>query len=138
MLEEPAWHRFLFSQIIAAFVASRLFLRVTHSHPARRCYQLQNTASRRTWGQQGGNVRLNPDNACFQELSDVFGEDVHRIASVDDLRHLDYLERVVKETLRLFPSIPQFGRSVSQDMTLPSGYTVSMPCAMHVGPPKAL
>ncbi|KAJ1528525.1 hypothetical protein ONE63_006931 [Megalurothrips usitatus] len=69
-------------------------------------------------------LRQDVQDKIVQELSDVFGDDPDRVATMDDLRHLEYLERVIKETMRMFPSIPQYGRSISHDMELPSGYTL--------------
>ncbi|KAE8751143.1 Cytochrome P450 CYP4 [Frankliniella occidentalis] len=69
-------------------------------------------------------LRQDVQDRIVQEITSVFGEDVDRAGTMDDMRHLEYLERVIKETLRMFPSIPQFGRSPSQDIELPSGHKV--------------
>ncbi|CAH2075152.1 unnamed protein product, partial [Iphiclides podalirius] len=55
-----------------------------------------------------------------QEIQEVFG-DSERPLIKDDLLKLKYLERVVKESLRLFPPVPFIIRKVLQDITLPSG-----------------
>lgn len=35
---------------------------------------------------------------------------------MDDLKKLDYIECVMKETLRILPSIPFFGRKLTDDL----------------------
>ncbi|XP_014363766.2 cytochrome P450 4c21 [Papilio machaon] len=56
----------------------------------------------------------------YQELLDVFGTSDRPIVK-EDLSKLKYLERVVKESLRLFPPVPFIIRKVLKDILLPSG-----------------
>ncbi|KAJ0180020.1 hypothetical protein K1T71_004611 [Dendrolimus kikuchii] len=56
----------------------------------------------------------------YQELVEVFG-DMERPLEKEDLLKLKYLERVVKESLRLFPPVPFIVRKVLEDIKLPSG-----------------
>ncbi|KAI8428536.1 hypothetical protein MSG28_007305 [Choristoneura fumiferana] len=56
----------------------------------------------------------------LQELDEVFG-DSDRLFEKEDLMKLKYLERVVKETLRLFPPVPFIIRKVEEEVSLPSG-----------------
>nr|XP_039269840.1 cytochrome P450 4V2-like [Styela clava] len=48
-----------------------------------------------------------------EELDEVLGQDMNRNITMDDLRKLDYLELVVKECLRVIPSVPLIGRVTS-------------------------
>ncbi|XP_057698863.1 cytochrome P450 4V2-like [Corythoichthys intestinalis] len=74
-----------------------------------------------------------------RELQEVFGES-ERVASMEDLKQLKYLECVIKEALRIFPSVPFFARSIRQDtkingFTIPSGTNaVVLPFALHRDP----
>ncbi|KAM9382051.1 cytochrome P450 4V2 [Phaethornis superciliosus] len=49
-----------------------------------------------------------------RELDEVFGN-TERPITTDDLKNLRYLECVVKEALRLFPSVPMFARALRED-----------------------
>ncbi|NXW65318.1 CP4V2 protein, partial [Eurystomus gularis] len=57
-----------------------------------------------------------------RELDEVFGN-IERPVTMDDLKKLQYLECVVKEALRLFPSVPLFGRVLREDCFI-RGYQV--------------
>ncbi|XP_023951630.1 cytochrome P450 4c3 isoform X2 [Bicyclus anynana] len=56
----------------------------------------------------------------YQEIKEVFGES-NRPVVIGDIRSMKYLDRVVKETLRLFPPVPFVIRKVETEITLPSG-----------------
>ncbi|KAK7477804.1 hypothetical protein BaRGS_00030987, partial [Batillaria attramentaria] len=57
-----------------------------------------------------------------QELDVVFG-DSDRMATMKDLKDLKYLDCCIKEALRLYPSVPYFGRTTTEEAKLGS-YTV--------------
>uniref|UniRef100_A0A182VUF1 Cytochrome P450 n=1 Tax=Anopheles minimus TaxID=112268 RepID=A0A182VUF1_9DIPT len=57
-----------------------------------------------------------------QEIDSIFGES-NRTPTMRDLNEMKLLERCLKETLRLYPSVSFFGRTLSEDITL-GGYHV--------------
>ncbi|XP_075970993.1 uncharacterized protein LOC142973239 [Anticarsia gemmatalis] len=60
----------------------------------------------------------------YRELREVFG-DSNRPVVAEDLPRLKYLEAVIKESLRLYPSVPIIVRKVDKEVTLPSGVTLA-------------
>ncbi|XP_069600464.1 cytochrome P450 4V2-like [Ranitomeya imitator] len=74
-----------------------------------------------------------------KELDDTFGLS-DRPVTMDDMKKLRYLEAVVKEALRIFPSVPLFARTITEDCTI-RGFTVPkgvnvviVPYALHRDP----
>ncbi|XP_045493107.1 cytochrome P450 4c3-like [Colias croceus] len=59
----------------------------------------------------------------YAELMEVFGETKRPLVK-EDYTKLKYLDRVVKETLRLFPPVPFIIRKVLTDTKLPSGHVL--------------
>ncbi|XP_069699694.1 cytochrome P450 4C1-like isoform X2 [Periplaneta americana] len=74
---------------------------------------------------------LHPEiqNRAYEELEEIFqGSD--RAPTMKDLTELKYLERVIKESLRLYPSVPMIGRELKEDVqigsyTIPRGVTAT-------------
>lgn len=56
-----------------------------------------------------------------EELYSIFG-DSDREATLDDLKSMTYLERVIKETIRLYPSVPGITRRLRHYLTIGKFY----------------
>lgn len=70
------------------------------------------------------NLCLYPEiqKKVHEELDNIFG-DSERHVSNEDLGKLNYLERVIKETMRLFPVVLYVGRELSEDIEI-DGYRI--------------
>lgn len=74
---------------------------------------------------------MHPDvqRKVYDESRNALGNDVTKAVTMSDLNELNYLELVVKESLRLYPSVPFFGRNITEEIALgnvvfPEGTTV--------------
>lgn len=55
---------------------------------------------------------------AVEELKEIFNES-DRMPTYEDLSNMKYLEKVIKETLRIWPSVPYIIRDVTEDTLLP-------------------
>ncbi|XP_025831452.1 cytochrome P450 4d2 isoform X2 [Agrilus planipennis] len=64
------------------------------------------------------NLSLYPDiqNKVVMEQKLIFSDNFDRTCSYSDLNEMKYLEAVIKESLRLFPSVPMIGRMHDEDI----------------------
>ncbi|KAI9563270.1 hypothetical protein GHT06_010728 [Daphnia sinensis] len=75
-------------------------------------------------------MAANPDcqEKVWNELQSTFG-DSDRYFKQDDVSNLKYLECCIKETLRMYPSVPGFERTVVEDIQL-GDYLVPAGCTL--------
>nr|CAD7416098.1 unnamed protein product [Timema poppensis] len=66
-----------------------------------------------------------------KELDSILG-DSDRDANYRDIQEMKYLEMVIKEILRLFPSVPAFVRNLQEDVEL-DGYTLPKGANITIG-----
>lgn len=55
---------------------------------------------------------------CYDELTAVFGTDVKQPHTMSLLNQLPYLELTIKESMRLYPTIPVIARTAMEDIKL--------------------
>uniref|UniRef100_T1GKH9 Cytochrome P450 n=1 Tax=Megaselia scalaris TaxID=36166 RepID=T1GKH9_MEGSC len=64
---------------------------------------------------------------CFEEIVEVFGTDKNATIGYEELSKLHYIDLCVKETLRMFPSVPILGRKVNEECELIEPSTLATP-----------
>ncbi|XP_033220892.1 cytochrome P450 4g15-like [Belonocnema kinseyi] len=69
----------------------------------------------------------------YEELFQIYGSESSdkRPVEFEDLQQLEYMERVIKETMRLFPVVPVVARKLLEDFLL-DGYNLPKGCGILI------
>lgn len=67
----------------------------------------------------------------LEEVARIVGDDLSVDPTYNQLAEMKYLERCIKETLRIYPSVPIYGRNLDEDLNLdgkivPAGCNVNL------------
>ncbi|VVC26884.1 Cytochrome P450,Cytochrome P450, E-class, group IV,Cytochrome P450, conserved site [Cinara cedri] len=82
-------------------------------------------------------IHQDVQDEVYDELYNVVGDDIERNLTPEDMAKLVYMEQVLKETLRMYPTISVFTRQLSEDIrvtnhVLPKGASVTIsPMVTH-------
>lgn len=55
---------------------------------------------------------------AYAEIRNMIDDDNDKPVTLKELNDLNYLELVIKETLRMYPSVPFYGRKIRKDFYL--------------------
>ncbi|XP_060531621.1 cytochrome P450 4C1-like isoform X2 [Cylas formicarius] len=69
-------------------------------------------------------------NEVRKEIEEILGP--NRVPTYNDLQQLQYTERVIKENLRLYPSVPFISRIASEDFVTYTGYQIPKGTVLHL------
>jgi len=81
------------------------------------------TAAAMTWMFYQLGLHQDIQAKLHQELDDVITSENESNLTAEDLKKMPYLEKVIKESLRHYPSVPYIARSVTEECEL-DGYTI--------------
>ena len=81
------------------------------------------TAAAMTWATYLIGRHPGVQRRLHEELDAIFGDDKTRPVTMDDIKKFEYLERVIKESLRIFPAVPFMSRIISEDCEI-DGHTI--------------
>ncbi|XP_050434190.1 cytochrome P450 4V2-like [Adelges cooleyi] len=77
----------------------------------------------------------------YQEINSIFSDgNLNRPPTYEDLQKMEYLERVIKETMRLYPAVPLVLRQVENEMMIgkyliPADTVIAIPIyCLHLNP----
>jgi cytochrome P450 family 4 len=78
------------------------------------------------------NLAQNPDvqHRAYEEVANVFGTDSTTMVTTSTLAELKYLEMVIKESLRIHPSVPMVGRRLTENVVIGG---VELPVGTNIG-----